>query len=389
MVDGPKIGQYDRLARVLAELLDEAALGQLEAMIQISGNITETSGVGRGMINPMRDLGDLIRAGPDGSPQKLIIGTNGQVLTVVSGEPEWASGGGSGLTVSEGGTPLDTDIGTIDFDASDFNLTESPEDEVNIALNYGVGAGQPAEGNHTHAAPTITVEEGDSTVDAAVTNLDFDSSDFNVSSSPAGEANIALNYGSVAGQPAEGDHTHAFAGGGPVPGWQIGRYYSTIELLAGFSASARTQTANTEVCAPVFVPGDFDADRIGVYVSTLQVGSTVRLGIRENGADGWPGTLLLDAGTVNSATTGAKEITISQALEAGWYWLSAASSHAVALIGVNNIAPGWLGETAITTSPNRTGFVIQGLTAGFSALPTTLASPNTQLDAPIVYLRAA
>lgn len=55
-----------------------------------------------------------------------------------------------GLTVAEGGTPLDTDITTLDFDASDFNLTESPENEVNIALNYGTSAGQPAEGDHDH-----------------------------------------------------------------------------------------------------------------------------------------------------------------------------------------------------------------------------------------------
>jgi hypothetical protein len=40
--------------------------------------------------------------------------------------------------------------------------------------------------------PTITVQEGDSTVDAAVTTLDFDSTDFVVTSSPAGEANIAF-----------------------------------------------------------------------------------------------------------------------------------------------------------------------------------------------------
>jgi hypothetical protein len=42
------------------------------------------------------------------------------------------------------------------------------------------------------ASGTITVQEGDSTVDAAVTTLDFDSTDFIVTSSPAGEANISF-----------------------------------------------------------------------------------------------------------------------------------------------------------------------------------------------------
>ena len=57
---------------------------------------------------------------------------------------------------------------------------------------------------------SIIVEEGDSTVVATVASLDFDSSDFNVTEAPSGEANISLNYGTGAGQPAEGNHTHTF-----------------------------------------------------------------------------------------------------------------------------------------------------------------------------------
>jgi hypothetical protein len=54
----------------------------------------------------------------------------------------------------------------------------------------------------------LAVQEGDSTVDVAVATLDFDASDFAVSASPAGEANVALAYGTTAGTPAEGNHTH-------------------------------------------------------------------------------------------------------------------------------------------------------------------------------------
>lgn len=111
------------------------------------------------------------------------------------------------LIVQEGDSTVDSAVGTLDFDASDFNVTSSPAGEANIALAYGTGAGTPAEGNHTHTY-TITVQEGDSNVDTAVTTLDFDASDFNVTSSPAGEANIALAYGTSAGTPAEGNHTH-------------------------------------------------------------------------------------------------------------------------------------------------------------------------------------
>lgn len=59
----------------------------------------------------------------------------------------------------------------------------------------------------------IIVQSGDSDVDTATETLDFDASDFTITSSPAGEANIALAYGTSAGTPAEGNHTHLLAAG--------------------------------------------------------------------------------------------------------------------------------------------------------------------------------
>lgn len=125
-----------------------------------------------------------------------------------------ATGGGSDLEVKEGGASVDTGVAVLDFDDSDFNVTESPEDEINVALNYGTGAGQPAEGDHVHigGGSTIVVKEGGTEVDPDVDTLDFDDSDFNLTESPEGEVNVALNYGTGAGQPAEGDHSHG--GGG-------------------------------------------------------------------------------------------------------------------------------------------------------------------------------
>lgn len=55
-------------------------------------------GGGGGMINPMTTEGDIIIGTIDGVPVRLPIGSNGDVLTVVAGVPEWAppSGGGGG-----------------------------------------------------------------------------------------------------------------------------------------------------------------------------------------------------------------------------------------------------------------------------------------------------
>lgn len=73
----------------------------------------------------------------------------------------------------------------------------------------GPGGGVGATGPAGAAGSSIIVQEGDVTVDAATGTLDFDASDFDVTSSPAGEANIALAYGTSAGTPAEGNHAHA------------------------------------------------------------------------------------------------------------------------------------------------------------------------------------
>jgi len=49
--------------------------------------------------NPMTTAGDIIYGGDDGTPTRLWKGTDGQVLTLASGNPSWAdaSGGGGGL----------------------------------------------------------------------------------------------------------------------------------------------------------------------------------------------------------------------------------------------------------------------------------------------------
>jgi hypothetical protein len=61
-----------------------------------------------------------------------------------------AAGGGSGVVVEEGNSSLGT-FTNLDFDASDFNITDETGGEALIQLAYGTGAGTPAEGNHAHA----------------------------------------------------------------------------------------------------------------------------------------------------------------------------------------------------------------------------------------------
>jgi uncharacterized protein (UPF0264 family) len=140
---------------------------------------------------------------------------NERVITKTYGDTVYsatAHSHASTLIVQEGGVTTDATVGTLNFDATDFNLTEAPEDTITIALAYGTGAGTPAEGNHTHVGggSTIIVQEGGVEVDPGVTTLNFDASDFTVTESPEDTVTLGLAYGTGGGTPAEGNHTHAY-----------------------------------------------------------------------------------------------------------------------------------------------------------------------------------
>jgi hypothetical protein len=96
---------------------------------------------------------------------------------------------------------------------------------------------------------TITVQENDVDVDTAVTTLDFDTSDFTITSSPAGEANISLAYGTGAGQPAEGNHTHAALYAPILPiswlNWMQGTFKGNVAVVGGTTFTGIGQTALT------------------------------------------------------------------------------------------------------------------------------------------------
>ena len=53
------------------------------------------SGGGGGFANPLTTLGDTIRGGASGTPERLAVGAEGQVQTVVGGVPAWAPAGGA------------------------------------------------------------------------------------------------------------------------------------------------------------------------------------------------------------------------------------------------------------------------------------------------------
>lgn len=106
------------------------------------------------------------------------------------------------------------------------------------------------------------------------------------------------------------------------------------------TAGSTLTLGNDRIVAVPFLVGatGFTADRIGISVTTAAASTSIRLLIyNSNTAKTLPDTVLLNAGTVDSSTTGDKEITISQALAANTlYWLVVIANGAPAVRSRNS-----------------------------------------------------
>jgi hypothetical protein len=179
-------------------------------------------------------------------------------------------------------------------------------------------------------------------------------------------------------------------GGPPGPGGPAigaGRYWVNGP---GLSNANPTAAADQLILSPIEVPLDCTLDRIGIWVAVAgSAGALVRLGIYAyNG--GFPGALLLDAGTVDVTSIGFKSATISLAVTAGFYFAGAVQQGApttrAGLDGLANNVP-QRGATVATpfSGSNPGGY---GQTSVPGALPNPFAGIEaTNSSQPRIYLR--
>lgn len=190
--------------------------------------------------------------------------------------------------------------------------------------------------------------------------------------------------------------------GDPLP-WLhhvSGRYYTNP--LATQMATTASQGDNILWAHPFFVPYTATYDRIGVdLISGAPAASntSARLGIY-NDSTAEPDSLVLDAGTFDMNPNGDKEITISQSLTRGWYWLAFLMDSGAATplyrghTGTSNL--NWLGSAvALVPATNSGSYLGWSVAQAFGALPDpftaggALAGVGSTVAMPAIYLRAA
>lgn len=178
----------------------------------------------------------------------------------------------------------------------------------------------------------------------------------------------------------------------PNVGQPVRSQSSHYFFLSPTASTSATLGNGTLRAAPIYVPKRVTLDRIGAEVTSLgDVGSKVRLGIYNDNGNLYPGALLLDAGTIAGDAIAVAEITISQVLDPGVYWLVGAVQLVTVLQPTVRTAaelplcPSAPDSTLMTT--DLFGFSKAGVTG---ALPTPWGATVTQSGSmPRIFVRAA
>lgn len=140
----------------------------------------------------------------------------------------------------------------------------------------------------------------------------------------------------------------------------------------------------------LYVPATLSFDRICVNVSVAASGNIARLGVYGTDSNGLPSSLVFDAGSISCATTGLKEIVISQTLTAGWYY--------AALGGAAGSYFAVTGDTGLCNHYSPSAFLVGNtdsieFNGGMgSTLPSTFtvnSSGSNELGGPRIMLRVA
>jgi hypothetical protein len=168
-----------------------------------------------------------------------------------------------------------------------------------------------------------------------------------------------------------------------------GYYYGQIPFV---SQSTATFTQNRLYFIPMWINISKAFDLIGLNVTVLQASTTMRLGIfKSDGTNNLPKTLQLDAGTIDSSTTGMKTISISQTLTPGLWYLGAVWQGGSVSPTVNSNSPSYslnmpfMGNSTGTGNTAYTGYYTDSVTGAFASTYTiTGQNPST----PQVVLRA-
>ena len=158
----------------------------------------------------------------------------------------------------------------------------------------------------------------------------------------------------------------------------------------GGSWSSNNAANGTTLYISFIAPATTTIDRIGLEVTSAGSGGSVhRLGIWADN-NNVPGTLLVDAGTVATDSTGFKEATVSQSVIAGArYWVAVTQQGAPATRATIRVSlvTGPVMVSSVSTGFPTYGLISTGITGALASSPTIAGGAGNVDGAPRIWLR--
>lgn len=181
--------------------------------------------------------------------------------------------------------------------------------------------------------------------------------------------------------------------------WGAGGVAPALPMVSGryYFAPAGAHTTSASLgngslrLSPFFVPNPVTLSRIGGEITVVgDAASVLRLGIYNDDGTGRPGNLVLDAGTISGNSATVQEITISQPLNAGWYWFGGAvqgvTTTQPTVRTLNVIQSIDVGTVIPASGMSMINFLMSGVTG---ALPSVTSGLGTGGGGPRVFLKVA
>jgi hypothetical protein len=161
-----------------------------------------------------------------------------------------------------------------------------------------------------------------------------------------------------------------------------GKFYASP--MQQMDVNGQALSTNTAVFTPFLVPTSTVFDTIGLRITSTTANAVVRLGIY-NDTGGAPSTLVVDAGTIDGHTaTGFQQITITQTLSAGVYWLVCAAQTAAPSVAATDL----IGWTAYWNQAGGNNAYAQTGVSGALPSPATPIVGTWTNPAPQIMLKA-
>lgn len=169
-------------------------------------------------------------------------------------------------------------------------------------------------------------------------------------------------------------------------------------IVGGIEATGSGSLNRLELW-PVPVPWPASVNQLGINITTAEASATPRLGLYAPGADGRPGALIVDGGTVDASTTGQKIVTLGAAAELTdglVYFAIAWQGAATALRYTRRLWPSGGPQGAVALSSNATHMLTSGGAWSYSLNSVSGALPDPAAGAsvlngnvPTMWLRVA